>query len=198
MKFPPPLGYVYIGPFNRKWHFIQLPQIQVLEHRISKTSHLEHRLWKPHIQPWNKGSQIFQRLHTLNTNQQIPKTLSLNANNHWVQRPHTFRWTTTYLRLESWNTETQTPHTLNLDPKYLRNKLGAKTLKRVQTPPTPNTDLQLPYTQTLEYRISKASETSHPEYKPQRPQTQILEHRISKSSETSPWTDYLKYLRLKS
>lgn len=39
-KFPPSLGYVYIGPFSKKWHFIELPQIQILEHRIPKNSDL--------------------------------------------------------------------------------------------------------------------------------------------------------------
>lgn len=85
--------------------------------------------------------------------------------------------------LEHRNSDTS--HT-KFRPQAPQKQTWDKDSERVQTLPMLNTDLQLPHTQTLEYKISKASETSHPEYKPQRPQTQILEHRTSKSSETSP------------
>lgn len=86
-KFLPPFGDVYIGPLNRKWYFVQLLQIQILEHKSQ-------RIQRPHTlntDPQNftlKGPQRLQRLHILNINNQIPHstlgglTLSSSGTSH--------------------------------------------------------------------------------------------------------------------
>lgn len=126
-KFLPPFGDVYIGPLNRKWYFIQLPQIQILEHRSQ-------RIQRPHTlntDPQNftlKGPQRFQRLHILNINNQIPHstlgglTLSSSGTSHPEPRCQKPKQNQKVWK-QTWETNPQkgqTPPSLKRDPKHLR------------------------------------------------------------------------------